>query len=650
MVTIEHGDLIEQRRGGVDVLRILVQNLAVHEQSGAVFLRSSSEGHREGWLLFRLGQPVMAFHRGETEQEGLEALLSIEEDALDVGNELMLYELSMNALRGTMSSHPGSVLHLEHQTQETDGASWWSSVRLPSSSWRRAARLEDIEALALDTEHRRRNPLVETVHHPVLEPGRIYLYDSPDPHPMIQLGVELAERGMPLLGLFGLPHAETEATRRLPKPQSYALLSPHGGYDVLREHEALQAVVNAFQWGNERSVILFDGLDRLGNAFGDNGMLDIFRSICDGVRFNDHIALVTTDLEVFETTVHHTLASETTVLRHATVSSWIDEPDALWDHPVLLAPDEEEEEWLAAQIQHQGAKVGGPALHTDVLEGGSNVVDEEDRIEATQALSEVVDSWPETHVSEHHAPSDGLSEEVTVGTTAWRPAADSPVIQGRYVSESPRATHVEDPSLPSPAPRRKRTSRPTPNIRPEPTLRPPQRLPKRKAAPRLPNISQGLTSDRSSAVVNSASPLPDWPAKPTAKRAYRKENMDVFSQKQVKALERQEKMATPLSTKALKDNVSASPDIERAQLPLPAIPKTVELPSSADGEPLTNSLRPVVAASKDSREAASKEQAVLNIDEAYERWSTFEEPDGMDATALYNEHGEALSRYSGDES
>ena len=88
----------------------------------------------------------------------------------------------------------------------------------------------------------------------------------------------------------------------------------------------------------------------------------------------------------------------------------------------------------------------------------------------------------------------------------------------------------------------------------------------------------------------------------------------------------------------------------RDRLPLPAIPKTVELPSSADGEPLTNSLRPVVTASKDSREAASKEQVVLNIDEAYERWSTFEEPDGMDATALYNEHGEALSRYSGDES
>ena len=122
MVTIEHGDMVEQRRGGVDVLRVLVRNLAAHEQSGAVYIRPSSD--REGWLLFRLGQPVMAFHQGETEQQGLEALLSIEEDALDVGSELRLYELTMNALRSTMSQHPESVLHLEHQEQKATGSSW----------------------------------------------------------------------------------------------------------------------------------------------------------------------------------------------------------------------------------------------------------------------------------------------------------------------------------------------------------------------------------------------------------------------------------------------------------------------------------------------------------------------------------------------
>ena len=37
------------------------------------------------------------------------------------------------------------------------------------------------------------------------------------------------------------------------------------------------------------------------------------------------------------------------------------------------------------------------------------------------------------------------------------------------------------------------------------------------------------------------------------------------------------------------------------------------------------------------------------MDEVYRRWSTFDEPDGMDATALYDEHGEALERYKGGE-
>ena len=93
---------------------------------------------RVGWLLFRLGQPVMAFHQGSVQCEGLEALLAIEHDALEVENDVLLHELTMNALRSTMREHPGSVLHLEHHDDANSGGSWWSSVRLPSTSWRRA--------------------------------------------------------------------------------------------------------------------------------------------------------------------------------------------------------------------------------------------------------------------------------------------------------------------------------------------------------------------------------------------------------------------------------------------------------------------------------------------------------------------------------
>ena len=650
MESIEHGDLIEQRRGGVDVLRVLVRNLAVHEQSGAVCIRSSSGAHdREGWLLFRLGQPVMAFHQGNVQCEGLEALLAIEHDALEVENDVLLHELTMNALRSTMREHPGSVLHLEHHDDANSGGSWWSSVRLPSTSWRRAARLDDIEHVALSTEERRRaapqrSSVVE------LEPGCIYLLDSPDPHPMIQLGVELAERGMPLLGMFGLPHAQTEITKRLPQPQSYALLSPQGGYDVLTERSAMDAVLNAFQWGNERSVLLIDGLDRLGNALGDAGMLDAFRSMCDGVRFNDHVALVTTDLEMFETAVQRRLLADVTLLRTSDVEAWTNDPDGLWDHPLLLAPDEEEEQWLAAQIEHQGAKVGAAFRSESVIEGGSYEPDAEERAEATQVLADVVEAWPASSldVDETTAAETPSGEVISIGTTPWKPVQEQEVIHGRYVSQSPRAVENVQPA-PTPMRRTKPTRSTVPAPVVAPTLRSPQRLPKRKATPSLPPVEGGLTPSQSSAVVQRAPHLPDWPVRPINVQSYRKENLDVFADKQTRAEQRQAAIQRPLQTTALKDQVSSSPDLDNLELPAEHVPTTLNLPAAEGSEPLSNSLRPVEAVEKPSREASSKAQSSVNVDEVYRRWSTFDEPDGMDATALYNEHGEALERYKGGE-
>ena len=149
--------------------------------------------------------------------------------------------------------------------------------------------------------------------------------------------------------------------------------------------------------------------------------------------------------------------------------------------------------------------------------------------------------------------------------------------------------------------------------------------------------------------MSSAPALPDWPEKAQTKQSFRKENMDVFANKQSHALERQEKMAYPVQAKALKDNVVGSPDLSNASLPTPEINKTVKLPSIADETPLPNSLRPVEEVEKPSREASSKPQSKVDVEKAYVEWSTFDEPDGMDATALYNESGEALKRYSGEE-
>jgi len=651
VVDFEHGDLLEERRGGVDVLRVLVRNLAVHEQSGAVEIRASGdEEGRRGWLLFRLGHPVMAFHDGDVTSVGLDALMAIEDDALNVDNEVRLFELTMNALRATMSNHPESVLHLEHQPTEGDGESWWSSVRLPATSWRRAARLEDIEGIALSSEHRRRSSVIANKQ--ALSPGGVYLLDTPDPHPMIHLAVELAERGIPVLGLFGLPHASTEVTQRLPRPQCYALLSPHGGYEVLEDRTSLLATVNGFQWGNERSVLVIDGLDRLGNAFGDDVMLNLFRSLCDGARFNDHAVLCSTDLEMFDTSIRHGLLSESTELPLSTLDAWLDEPDLLWDEPFLLAPDEEEEQWLAAQIQHQGAKLGaGSSSVEPVLEGGSSEVDDEVRAEATAALSDVVEGWQTPDLSPASASpvSDDLQPPTTIGATTWRPQTEASFNEGRFISESPRFKAAED-ELIQPARRR-----PTPSATPDlpagpPKMRTAQRLPTRKKPPVLPQPEVKNHHRQTDALAKTSATLPPWPEHPRKKDAFRKENMDAFSLRQADAVDRQGSRHLAGPSPELRDVVAASPDVDSDGFSEPASFQTVTLPANTTGQPLSSSLVPVDRDEpKPAREAARYEQKTLDMDAVYRAWTTFDEKD-MESSVLYNEKGEALKRYQGDAS
>ena len=154
---------------------------------------------------------------------------------------------------------------------------------------------------------------------------------------------------------------------------------------------------------------------------------------------------------------------------------------------------------------------------------------------------------------------------------------------------------------------------------------------------------------QSSAVVQRAPHLPDWPVRPRNAQSYRKENLDVFAEKQTRAEQRQAPIQRPLQTTALKDQVSSSPDLANLELPAEDVPTTLNLPAAEGSEPLSNSLRPLEALEKPSREASSKPQSSVNMDEVYRRWSTFDEPDGMDATALYDEHGEALERYKGGE-
>lgn len=643
---IQHGDLIEQRRGGVDVLRLMARDLAAHGQSGAVLIRPH-QTQTNGWLLFRLGHPVMAFHQGGTPTFGLDALMSIEADALDVANEVNLYELSMSAIRQMMEVSPESILHLELEKSTDDSSSWWSSVRLPSSSWRRADRPEEMDGFVVEPEFKRR-PSFDSrrnLNETLLQPGGAYVFDSPDPHPMIELGVELAERGLSLLGLFGLPHASTEITKRLPGPTSYSLYTQRGEFELLSDEVEILRCVEAFLWANERAVVLLDGLDRVGNALGDSGMLDLIRSIIDGVRFNDHTLLLTTDLGVFQLPVRHSLLSEFVPLTGHELQGLLADPDVLFDHPLLIPIDEDEARWVDAQLRHHVGDTTSPsAVAADYsMEGGGVEPSEEERKAAVEALSEMVESWPES-------TADGgvaMSAENVHNSQKDR---DSSFMQGRFISEIPLRSPSDEPGLqPSPRTQRSTPVEAVPSIPPQ--VRTPQRLPARKVEPSLPLIDPGLAHQRSSAVSRSERNLPNWPQKRTTNDRFIKENLDVFQARQDRASLRHQEINVPTQTRTLGDTLHPNPTLDSARLPEVSTPNTVPLRSNSNSLPLPRSLEQSSHDSpKAARESASKEQKESTIDELYERWNQWEDEDYASSAALYNEKGELLKKFKEDES
>lgn len=648
MVNIPHGDLIEQRRGGVDVLRVLAGTLAAHEQSGAVALCPPGRSLDEAaWLLFRLGQPVMAFYESESLLEGLEALVAIEHDAMEVMTDVLLHELSMSDLRATMETFPESVLHLEHLKEGHSGEEWWSSVRLPSSSWRRALRPEDIESMALESEFAQRPPRQESSSTgPQLLPGSVYLLDSPDPHPMIHLATETAQRGLPIMGMFALPHAMTEITKQLPEPQCFDLLSSNNGYTLLSNVDDMKKSVHNFLWSSERSLVLLDGLDRLGNAMGDNEMLNFFRSLVDLIRMEDHVMLCTTDLNLFDTPVQHGLLGECTVLEQSDLDAWLEQPDDLWEHPALLPADEDEERWIEAQLQHQQHDTG--LSHTSVasFEGGSVEVNEHDRMEATQALGALVEQWPEQPAEQ----SAELQDEVRVSPSqpsTWRPNIPASFNEGRFISEVLNdAPEVDSQPLPSIQKSKVKQEAGTPTV---PKLRTPQRMPRRSAPPSLPAIDPGLEALRSKAVAQSGAALPDWPASRRSSPEFRQENMDGFTQRQERATDRQSRKSSPLQRSSLEANAVASTKIDTGQLPPVVNPKKLPLPAGNQSvEPLSSTAIAIPELPNDkAREAAQCAQSKPTMEEIYQRWTTFDEEEGLESTALYNEKGEALERYKG---
>ena len=633
MFTVDRGDLIEERRGGVDALRSMVSNLAVHHQSGAIrlFTKGEADASHEAWLVVRMGQPVLALTKDEG---GLEALLAIEQRSLRHACDLHLYEMTVAQTRAAALQHPHALLEATTEASANADA-WWSNANLPLTGWRRTDSLDDLSGLSVTTDERPRTQQRPRSHERMLNPGGTYIHDSPDPHPLLQLSVDLAGHGVALAGFFALPHAQTDVTRRLPAPTSFALLRPMEGLTTLNDLDDIDEALQHFLWERERSVVLLNGLDRLGNVFGDDAVVRWFRRLRDRIQWGDHVLLCTTDLGVFDAVTRRKLMLNAEPIERDDLTRWADEPDGLLDHPLLVPEDDDERLWMDEQLlRHAEQTVADEA--PVVLEGGSVEVHPEDRLEATRVLQGVVDAWPEPESGSSMAPEPALRAGL-IGSTPWRPKLVEDLTPRSPLAPSTPPVEVDEPEATAPRQRRPRAAYRAPS--PPAGPRRPQRMKARKPSPHLPAIGRGVAK-----AVPSTPPHREPTFSPIRHRkaSFHAANLDGIDARMTRAQTPPSRRRDGLHDAARMENQpkpsSTSSDPSRRAMPLPSTSSMPDVNTRprVDGQPTV----PV-------RESAQRGQHVDDLEALHLEWLARKERSQFRSTALYDEHGRPLGRYGG---
>ena len=201
LVDFVPGDVLETRRGGVDVLRHLAQELATLQRHGSIkILRNIPEvGQRIGHLLIYDGSLAAAFHDADIRRVGIEALLEIETDASALDAQMSLHEMSESSYISAVSQHPSASLISQEETKRDEA--WWTSVKAPRRRLEREERLPEVKPSisAPEAVRRRSEARLRSQGGPVLQQGQAWLEHSLDPEHVFNLCSVLLESNRPVL-------------------------------------------------------------------------------------------------------------------------------------------------------------------------------------------------------------------------------------------------------------------------------------------------------------------------------------------------------------------------------------------------------------------------------------------------------------------
>ena len=345
--------MLETRRGGVDVLRHLAQELATLEQNGSIQITRNipNLGERVGHLLIFDGTLAAAFHGADKNRFGIEALLEIESDASTLDATMSLHEMSEATYISTLSQYPDA--RLVNSNEEEKEGMWWASVRTPRRKIDREERLPELkpsvsvpEALRRRSEARLRNQQGT-----MLQRGQVWLEHSIEADDAFHLARQMSELNEPFLVLSrqSPPRMENHLKKGL---EHYRWLSETEHERTLEPAlESIRKTVDAFFEQHKKCVLIMEGIEYLSGIHSEQRVIEMIRSIVDQTRLNGNVFILTSNLEAFSTQQRARLERECSRLSKEQLQSWLLDVEILAEHPYFQAIDEEEEAALGKHLE-----------------------------------------------------------------------------------------------------------------------------------------------------------------------------------------------------------------------------------------------------------------------------------------------------------
>tara|TARA_B100000700_G_scaffold272649_1_gene316402 strand:+ start:1519 stop:3204 length:1686 start_codon:yes stop_codon:yes gene_type:complete len=402
MVELPRGNIIEERRGGAGILATLVNEMIKLNSNG--YIRSertpSEQMPRVGQVVVSNGEVSAAIHEAKAILEGVDALIEIEADCLELDCTIQLIE-DVDVHR-ILDLHPTAKLAVE-APEESKSSKWWQNISNRTNAWTRASKLPTIEA-SIEAPEFVKAKAAAMVHRHVeggvsLKPGCVYSNESES---LFKLASNLKIHGKPLLVISRKTREELSVKFNIPAENCLWLSQKESEGVQFVDIDAIKGTVYGFLEGNLRAVLLLDGLEYLANVCGAKSVIEMVRELGDRMRFEDDCLLISCDKSAWSKSDSAQLMRAAPYLESEVISAWNNDPDALLDHPLMAPPTEEELLRLAEYLEANTPESFAPEEIVEITPETEPIIEEipievvEEEIIITETeQEEVVEDEPE---------------------------------------------------------------------------------------------------------------------------------------------------------------------------------------------------------------------------------------------------------------